>query len=270
MSKIKQIIKKITPPIVVDLFKKPTKYGFFGDYTDWEKAVADSSGYDSPVIFEKVKTSAMKVKQGLVAFERDGVTFDTKQTSWPVATMLLLSASYNDNNLNVLDFGGSLGSSYFQNIEFIKHLRELHWAIVEQKNIYEYGKQYFEDEHLSFYKSLEEALNKVKPQVFLAGSAIQYIEKPYELLGQIIGNDFESIIFDRTLFFNGKEVLTVQKVPPRIYDASYPAWILDIDKFKEFFKKNGYGIIAECDYGTMAHDSKENAVFLKHITFSKK
>ena len=270
MSKIKQAIKRTIPPIIIDLFKKPTKYGFFGDYTDWKKAVADSSGYDSPVIFDKVKDSAMKVKRGLAASERDGVAFDTKQTSWPVVAMLLLSTSNNDNCLNVLDFGGSLGSGYFQNIEFIKHLRELYWVIVEQNNIYEYGKQNFENEHLSFYKSLEEALKNTKTQVFLSGSSIQYMEKPYELLEEVARSGFEMIIFDRTPFFNGKEALTVQKVPPRIYNASYPAWILGIDKFKEFFEKNDYGITAECEQGTMAYNGKEGAVVLKHITFSKK
>ncbi len=270
MNKIKQIIKNIAPLIVVELFKKPTRYGFFGDYIDWKDAVNNSSGYDSPVIFDKVKNSAMKVKQGLAASERDGVAFDTKQSSWPVVAMLLLSSSLNDNHLNVLDFGGSLGSSYFQNIEFIKHLKELHWAIVEQNNIYEYGKQNFEDGKLSFYKSLEDALNKTKPQVILFGSSIQYIEKPYELLEKVARNDFEMIAFDRTPFFNGKEALTVQKVPPRIYDASYPAWILDIDKFKEFFKKNGYDIVAEFEQGKMPYNGKEGLIVLKHLTFKKK
>lgn len=270
MNKIKQIVKELTPPIILRLFKKPTEYGFFGDYTDWERAAADSSGYDSPAIFEKVKTAAMKVKWGLAVFERDGIAFDTKQFSWPITTMILLSASRNDNCLNILDFGGSLGSSYFQNIEFIKHLRELRWAIVEQNNVYKYGKQNFENEHLSFYKSLEEALNKTKPKVFLFGSSIQYIEKPYELFEKVIESGSEMVIFDRTPFFNGKEARTVQKVPPRIYDASYPAWILDVNKFKNFFKKNSYDIVAECEQGKMPYNGKADMVILKHLTFKKK
>ena len=138
MIYIKQVLKRIAPPAIADLFKRSAKYGFFGDYSDWEKAVTDSSGYDSPVIFEKVKDSAMKVKRGLAVSERDGMTFDTKQLSWIVIAMLLSSAARNDNSLNVLDFGGSLGSMYFQNIEFLKHLKRLRWAIVEQKILYNY------------------------------------------------------------------------------------------------------------------------------------
>lgn len=270
MDKIKKNIRKIVPPIVISLFKKKNKYGFWGNHDNWEKAVKDSNGYDSPIIFEKIKNSALKVKEGSAVAERDGITFDTKQYSWPVIAMLLLSASRNDNDLDILDFGGSLGSSYFQNIEFLKYIKKLNWTIVEQKNIYDYGKRYFENDKLSFHESLEEALKKIKPQTFLAGSSIQYIEKPYELLEKVIKNKFELIIFDRTPFFNDKEVIAVQKVSPRIYDSSYPAWVFNINKFTEFFKDNEYGIIAECEQGKMSYNGKEDIITLKHLTFIKK
>lgn len=242
---MKNFIKKLIPPILLEL-KPKEKYGFFGDYKSWPEALAHSSGYDNPEILEKVKNSLLKVKNGEVAYERDSVIFDKKQYSWPVLASLLWIASKNGNKLNVLDFGGSLGSSYFQNKEWLLHLSELKWSIVEQKNFTECGQKYFEDEHLKFYENINKCLQKESPFVFLASSSIQYVEKPYELLDEINKRGFEFLIFDRTAFLEDKNRVTVQKVRPGIYDASYPAWFLNERKFLGKLGEN-YELIAEFD-----------------------
>ncbi len=269
-QKIKGVLKNILPPIIINVWKKPTEYGFFGNYASWKEALADSDGYDSPIIFEKVKEAARKVKGGLAVSERDGVTFDTKKYSWPVVATLLWSASRHENNLNVLDFGGAFGSVYFQNIEFFKYLKNLRWVIVEQKKLSEHGRQYFQNEQLLFRDSLEEGLREIRPQVFLASSAIQYIENPYELLTKVVSSRFESVVFDRTPLWDENDCLTIQKVSPRIYDASYSAWILNSTKLKEFFERNGYSTIVEYNQDTMSYNGTENLVPLRHFTFSKK
>lgn len=244
--KAKNIIKKIAPPFFIDLFKSPKKYGFFGDYKTWSDALKDSRGYDAPEILEKVKDSLLKVKNGEAEYERDSVTFSKIEYSWPVLAGLLWAASLNESKLSVLDFGGSLGSSYFQNKKLLSHLKEFKWNIVEQDKFVESGKKYFEDGQLKFYKSIEESLQASRSNVLLISSTIQYIEDPYSLLEEILKNKFDIIIFDRTTFIEGKDRLTVQKVPPRIYDASYPAWFLDKNKFLEKFKKD-YRLVSEFD-----------------------
>ena len=55
-------------------------------------------------------------------YERDSVLFDTIRYSWPLLSDLLRAASEDQNHLSVLDFGGSLGSSYYQNRVFLSHL----------------------------------------------------------------------------------------------------------------------------------------------------
>ena len=223
--------------ILKSLFGKKSSYGFFGDYKSWSDAVTDSAGYDSPAILEKVRSATLKVKSDQAVYERDSVIFDHKEYSWPVLSALLWIASKNDGRLNVLDFGGSLGSSYFQNIGFLEHLKELRWNVVEQKNFVEAGRKDFEDEHLRFYSSVKDCLAVSKPQVLLASSVIQYLEKPYEALRNWIDVEFEYIIFDRTTFTQNRDRLTVQKVRPGIYDASYPAWFLNEKRFLEIMSK---------------------------------
>lgn len=231
-KEIKKIIKSFIPPIIFDIFKKPRQYGFFGNYNSWSDARSNSNGYDSPEILERVKKSLLKVKNGEVAYERDSVTFSKIQYSWPVLSSMLWTASKN-NRLNVLDFGGSLGSSYYQNRNFLSHIADLTWNVIEQKNFVECGKKFFQDDTLKFYNDEEmtRCISENKIDTLLVSSVIQYIEDPYQCLQDLLSLNIGVIIFDRTTFLKNEDRLTVQKVRPEIYNTSYPAWFLNEEKF---------------------------------------
>lgn len=220
------------------------RYGYSGDYSHWSGALASCSGYDAAIILEKVKESLLKVKAAAV-YERDSVLFDTIQYSWPLLAGLLRAASTNNNRLSVLDLGGSLGSSYYQNKDFLSVLDDLRWYVVEQKHFVECGKQYFEDENLRFYYDIPSCLAEEKINVVILSSVLPYIEKPYELIDTIVDYEIDCIIVDRTpiLLSGGSDRLTIQKVPPHIYEASYPAWIFNRERFLSSFRNN-YSLVA--------------------------
>ncbi|MCC7454410.1 MAG: methyltransferase, TIGR04325 family [Crocinitomix sp.] len=243
---IGQIIREITPPVIFKIYKNKTaKYGFFGNYSDWEAAKKASAGYDSEIILKKVTDALLKVKNGEASGERDSVLFDKVQYSWPLLAGLLWIASRNNNRLTLLDFGGSLGTSYFQNKLFLSHLSELKWCIVEQEHFVQVGKKFFENDNLKFYFDFNECVIKENPQAILLSSVLQYIPYPYALLETIIKNRFEHIIIDRTPFLQrGGDRITVQKVPPEIYDASYPAWFFNLTNFLNFFSEK-YQLIVD-------------------------
>jgi hypothetical protein len=53
--------------------------------------------------------------------------------------------------------------------------------------------------------------------------------------------DICTLIIDITTFTDGDiDIITIQKVPPHIYDASYPAWVFNKKKLFTFFNMNGY------------------------------
>lgn len=265
---MKKLLKKFIPQSILKKYQDINKkYGFFGDYKDWEEAKRETTGYDSEKILAKVKGSLLKVKNGEATYERDSVLFDKIEYSWPLLACLLYVASVNDNKLNVLDFGGSLGSSYYQNKKFLSHLKELHWNIVEQENFVRTGQESFQNGQLKFYSTIEESSENQKPDVLLLSSVIQYLEDPYEFIEKIKCHNIPYIIFDRTAFMKdtGRERLTVQKVNPRIYPASYPAWFLDINKLKEMFK-NKYELIADFDSLDLGVPwAQEKGLFFKKI-----
>lgn len=223
------------------------RYGYFGNYKNWQQAIKATTGYDKDLILEKVKESMLKVKNGQAAYERDSVLFDKVEYFWPLLSSLLWIASKENNKLNIIDFGGSLGSTYFQNLFFLKHLNEIKWSIIEQPNFVETGKKFFSDEKLNFYENLDICLSQQQPDAILLSSVLEYLEKPYPLLEEVLKKNFKYIIIDRTKFLRSSSAddrLTIQKVPSGIYDASYPCWFFNEQKFLNIFKDK-YALVSD-------------------------
>lgn len=250
---ITKIIREITPPILVRLYRNSSrKKVFSGNYKTWDDARKQSIGYESDTILNKVKDALLKVKNGEAVYERDSVLFDKVRYSWPLLAWLLWVASREGNRLRLVDFGGSLGSTYFQNRGLMAHLIELNWNIVEQATFVECGKHYFEDEHLKFYNRLDECMKAQRSDIILLSSVIQYLEKPYDLLKEIIEQRFKYILIDRTSFLHeGDDRITVQTVPEEIYSASYPSWFFNQNKFVDFFSEK-YELIADFETNDQA------------------
>ena len=241
--RLKERIKEILPSFLkifirkylnISIYKKSSEYGFFGNYSTWEDAKKYTSGYESLDILEKCKIALLKVKNGEAEYERDSVLFDKKEYSWPLLSALLWIASKNGNKLRVLDYGGSLGTTYYQNKKYFDHLEEFTWTIVEQKRFVECGKELFEDDHLKFSYNIDESI-KNKPSVIILSSVLQYMEQPYNLLKKIFNINIKYIIIDLTGFINDPDRIVIQRVPDNIYKASYPVWFFNEDKFISYF-----------------------------------
>ncbi len=244
---MKQFIKSLIPPIVLNLFRKlkNNKYGWKGDYITWQEAQSDSTGYDTDKILQTVKSSLLKVKNGEAVYERDSVLFDEIQYSWQLLSGLMFCSAKMGGVLKVCDFGGSLGSTYYQNKKFLDKLDNVSWGIVEQKHFVDIGKDEFEDDRLKFFHNVDECVKKENSNILLLSSVLQYIEKPYELIDDILKNDFDYILIDRTAFSKINEKITLQIVPPTIYEASYPCWFFEEDEFKNYFINNNYILIED-------------------------
>jgi len=217
--------------------KKKNKYGWFGDYKNWDELAALSGGYEANTILEITKESLLKVKNGEAVYERDSVLFDKKLYPYSLISALLYAAVDCGGALNVLDFGGSLGSTYYQVRDLIPSSVKLHWSVVEQTDYVRCGQELFEDQILKFHFTIAESEASKKTDVLLLSSVIQYLEKPHDFLKEIQGFDFKYIILDRTSFIkaNQPDRLTLQIVPPDIYEAKYPAWFFNEKKLLEHF-----------------------------------
>jgi putative methyltransferase (TIGR04325 family) len=239
-------IKQLVPPIFLSLLKKAGKYGWSGDYKNWQEAKELTDTYDDSVILDKVKQALLKVKNGEAVYERDSVLFDKIQYSWPLLSALMWIAMKNNGALRVVDFGGSLGSSYFQNRTFLNSVPELQWNIIEQKKFVACGQQYFQDEHLHFFYTPDEMITRQGfPNLLLLSCVLPYLEKPYEMLLDLMQYKIPFILIDNTYFnYELRDRICIQLVPPQIYKASYPCWMLNYNTVKKVFTDH-YTLISE-------------------------
>lgn len=263
----KKFIKHFLPPILVKAYqasKKSNQYGFFGNYQSWDAAKNETEGYDSDLILERVKESLLKVKNGEATYERDSVLFEQIQYSFPVLAALLKVAVENQGSLSVLDFGGSLGSSYFQCKDFLLGLNHLEWNIVEQAKFVDCGRHFFESKDLQFFDSIDLCIKVKNVDIILLSGVVQYLESPHLFLNHLLNYNFKYILFDRTSFISDKkDRLTIQRVPPEIYPASYPAWFFNIDNFLKIFIEK-YDLIFDFNSSDQVNISSQfKGLFLK-------
>lgn len=213
-------------------------YGWKGNYPTWEAASAKSKGYDAPSILEKVTSAALKVKKGEAAFERDSVLFNQPDYAFPLLASLFYVA-FEKKRLQVLDYGGSLGSLYFQHKKLFTSVPSVQWHVVEQKNFATAGKTFFENETLHFFTSVLQSVSKEMADVALFGSSLQYLEFPLSVIDEIVNAGIPYLLIDRTPLMMTKPTrITVQHVHPSIYNASYPCRLFNIKELQDHLFKN--------------------------------
>jgi len=228
-------------------FRKNNVY-FEGSYANWKDAQKAAAGYNSPLILEKAVSAMRLVREGKAKYERDTVLFDQVQISYPLLSWLLYAASCTSGRLSVMDFGGALGSSYYQNRTLFDHLSELRWGVVEQENFVSAGIAEFQTDALRFFYSPDECISVLQPNFLLLSSVLQYIERPLDLLGYLLAKNIPYVLIDRTMAHRlGQDRLAVQHVPDWIYKASYPVWFLDAVKLEQCFEQHGYEVIDTFD-----------------------
>jgi len=225
----------------MSLFKKRNRrpdYGWFGNYRSWEEATGLSGGYEQGNILEKTKRALLAVKNGEAVYERDSVLFSQSEYPYPLLTFLLNAAQQKKQPVNVLDFGGSLGSTYFQLKEFLSPEICSGWNIVEQDHYIACGKKFFEDDTLKFFYTISDCIGHRPVDFVVLSSVVQYLPDPHQFLDELVSYGFDTILIDRTAFIDeGPDRITIQRVWPSVYEASYPAWFFEQDGFVSHFSK---------------------------------
>lgn len=242
------VVRQLIPPLFSRILKNWKKYGWKGDYPNWQEAKKMSAGYDDQRILEKVKEAALQVKQGKAVYERDSVLFSRKEYSWPLLSSLLWVAIKNKGSLRVADLGGSLGSSYIQNRDFLEGLTFFRWNIIEQEKFVKTGIEFFQDDTLRFFYSMEQLVSEQGlPDIVVLSCVLPYLEKPYEVLQKLMDFNIPYILIDNTYFnYEDRDRICIHRVSPDIYDASYPCWMLNYSHVKGELTRN-YHLISEHD-----------------------
>jgi putative methyltransferase (TIGR04325 family) len=239
-----ELVRNLTPPIVWNFAKKRlpglvracgghyTHIRFTGDYTTFDEARRAATGYDAPAILAATRHAIALVRDGRHRWERDAMISDTDELPWTLlACLLRIAAKNGTRSLRVLDFGGSLGSTYYWCRPFLSPDIALSWTVVEQPDHVALGKAEFENAELRFAYTVEEALRRSVPDVLLISGVLHFLPDPEAFLEEMRTWRIAHLILDReSLWAHPHHRLTVQHVPEEIYPASYPAWFLSSDR----------------------------------------
>ena len=157
-----------------------------------------------------------------------------------VAALLYIADHMNDK-LKVLDLGGALGSTYFQNHEVLELFSiKLVYNIVEQDIFVEYGRRHIPQ--ISFYNSITSVPRPLDMAIISA--SVNYTEDPYSYLESLLALNLPYFIVDRTMFnIDDRARIVLENVPESIYRAIYPCWLLNKNKFMALFSSYGYHIV---------------------------
>lgn len=232
---------------------------YLGSYNTWNDAMTECDGYDDSTIINKVIQSVESVLKGNAAWERDGYLFYEPKYVYPICAAVLRCAVYNRNKgktgVRVLDIGGSLGSTYFQNKKYWSVMDDLEYVIAEQDNFYEYGHKHLEDKTLKFINSRDEFGIHGKFDIVLFSASLQYIPTYKEIMEKVMKINPCYIIFDRILIGEKKRICK-ELVPEYIYKSSYPVIIFSEEELID---------LVTSDYEMIEKDGSsvpENAYFL--------
>jgi len=245
---IRAHIKAWTPPAIVDARRHwlghTLRFGDAGD--DWAAAGRQSSGYAADVIVDRVAQATREVIAGRAVFERDSVLFHEPDYRYPIVAALLHCAQANNGRLDVIDFGGSLGSTYRQCKPLLGGVRELRWRVIEQPKFVAVGRREFTTDELGFAESADELPPSDVPALILVSSVLQYLEQPHSALDRLLQRRASHLVFDRTpMSARAEDRLCIQQVPKSIYDASYPCWVLSRPNLLRRLAAAGWDVLGE-------------------------
>ncbi|MEO8205532.1 MAG: methyltransferase, TIGR04325 family [Chthoniobacterales bacterium] len=221
-------MRKAIQSIYKKLFRKRGTITFSGPFPAWDKAVAASCGYDAKTITDGIMAAMDKVASGKAAMERDGFALSTPQYPHGLLAALLHVAAQNEGRLHVLDFGGSLGTSYFACKPWLSRVRDLRWTVVEQSHFIDIGNRKFADGVLTFAPEIDAVPS---PNFVVISGVLMYLPSPYEFLRKLLSLNADMVVIDRTATVPlDSDVITVQHINSVGYQASYPCRLLSRSK----------------------------------------
>lgn len=214
---------------------------FRGEFGSWEEAASLAGSYGDAAILERVVAASRQVRDGAAAYERDGWVFPEPRLNAPLVSALRLAAAAATGPLRVLDFGGALGSHYWQNRAALA--ASLDWRVVEQAHYVTAGRAEFQTATLTFWPDPAAACRGWQPDLALLSSVLQYLPRPWSLLREILALRAEWLFFDRLPLLAGStDRLTIEHVPEDLGGGSYPAWFLAEERFFAAFEP-GYTLL---------------------------
>ncbi|MFZ0607368.1 MAG: methyltransferase, TIGR04325 family [Xanthobacteraceae bacterium] len=246
MGKATAALRLVTPPIVWRLTRGLRSRGRLeGPLASWDAAAKRATGWNSPAIAEKALAAALKVRDGAAAFERDSRPYDRIVYSPGVLAALLLAAARH-RTLNVIDFGGGLGSNYYQHRKLLCALPgpPVSWNVVERAALAKVGAAQFQTPELRFHADLAEV--RTDDAVLLFTGSLQYVADAFGLLERAV-RDIDIVAIDRLYVSAASDhAAFVQHLDSRRFGlVTLPMWCFAKTALIGWFEARGFALVEQ-------------------------
>jgi len=214
-------IKKILPPILFDILKKNSFKN--KQYLSYKEANLKklNNGYQNNLLLKNIiyKTKSLK-NNNFSNLELDDIRI-----------FVILSLLKNQDNLNILDYGGAAGYYYYLFKKFYK--KKLIWNIIENNEFYKIithdSKSDIPNE-INYFKSIEDSvLSNYKIDLVFCSCSLQYSADPLITLEKLISLKAKYIYITR--------MPLLEKDSKKIY-LQYSDLISNGPKATSLYKKN--------------------------------
>ncbi len=221
--------RKLLAPLVRRVV--PSRLPMQGAYLSYDAAMADATGYDSPVVSQQVEQATRAVLEGRALYERDGTAFASRPDLPIHAALKTLINAHS----TIADVGGGLGGLYINAPELFP--RGCRYLVLEQATMVLAGRQLASDYCLpiKFLDAEQDPLPTV--DILILSSVLQYLPDPWGTSVDLLKRcQPRSVIVDRTAVRRGDSRWFVQTNPGYYeHPVTYPIQVLDRDRLRRSF-----------------------------------
>lgn len=157
---------------------------------------------------------------------------------------VVASMAYNEKGeIKILDFGGSLGFTYYQVIQSLPSAENFEFHIVENEAVCEAGREFFkQNEKIIFYSDLPNSNKRF--DIIHMSSSIHYVEKWQDIIARMRLYQPRYILFTDLLAGNIPTYASIQNY----YGSKIPVWFLNVDEVIKTMESQQFKIIFKATY----------------------
>ena len=222
--------------------------GVVGNYRTWEEALQATGPY-KPKMATLIET-VRRYRDGEPSY-LNRYDASSRGVSYPLLAGLLTASVRCGGRLSVLDFGGSLGQTWFGLEWTLRHLPSpTMWCVVDQPECVADGVPLFESDRLRFYASVDAAASEHELNTVVCSSTLQYLDEPYEILDMLARLTLPHLILDRTPISNEDTELIMRQHTPAVMGGDvHPLRTLSRARIDAVLAGRGYELHDDYSYG---------------------
>jgi putative methyltransferase (TIGR04325 family) len=208
----------------------------FTPVDSWNTAVAKSVGYESTSVVGPVVEATRQLRDEW----QDAVlaTSRYQQVATGMLYCIAQSALKPSQTIRVLDFGGGGADYFYQFQKFAPHFN-FDWTVLETPALAKAMQRELGQDHANvrWVDSFEKTIETY--DVILCSSVLQYLEKPFEVLAELVKKSQFLILNRIPLVDTAEHFVAVQRIVTKRKRGSYPAHFFSESKFVQDLSQYG-------------------------------